>query len=80
MRNKIKIQHIYQEIVHLIEKNYKSNDFMKLHIPLDFKINRLRQKLVKTGIEKGLSHQETLKYSQRLDKLINISLFLRHHV
>lgn len=80
MRNKITIQHIYQGIGHLIDNNYKSNDFMKLHISLDFKINRLRLKLVKTGIEKGLSHQETLKYSQRLDKLIIKSLFLKHYV
>lgn len=80
MPKKITIQHIYQEVGQLIDNNYKSNDFMKLHIPLDFKINRLRQKLVKTGIEKGLSHQVTLKYSQRLDKLIIKSLFLKLHV
>ncbi|MBK5446042.1 aspartyl-phosphate phosphatase Spo0E family protein [Peribacillus sp. TH24] len=41
---------------------------------LDLKINILRRKLVKTGINKGFTHWETLQYSQRLDKLIFKSL------
>ena len=76
MLNKNTIQHTYQEAGHLIDDNYKSINFMKLNIPLDFKIKRLRKKLVETGIKKGLNHQETLKYSQRLDKLIIKALLL----
>ena len=76
MLNKNTIQHFYQEGGHLIDDNYKSNNFIKLNIPLDFKINKLRKKLVETGIKKGLNHQETLKYSQRLDKLIIKALYL----
>ncbi|WP_350302978.1 aspartyl-phosphate phosphatase Spo0E family protein [Peribacillus frigoritolerans] len=34
----------------------------------------LRKKLVHCGLNKGLSHWETIHYSQRLDKLIFMSL------
>ncbi|MEC1522603.1 aspartyl-phosphate phosphatase Spo0E family protein [Neobacillus niacini] len=34
------------------------------------KINRLRKKMICIGMAKGLSHPETLKYSEELDELI----------
>ncbi|MEY8757836.1 aspartyl-phosphate phosphatase Spo0E family protein [Peribacillus frigoritolerans] len=43
---------------------------IKLYRELELNIKILRKKLVETGIKKGLNHQETLKHSQRLDKLI----------
>jgi hypothetical protein len=39
-------------------------------IKLKNQINQLRQKLIKVGKKKGLTHPETIKYSQDLDKLI----------
>lgn len=33
-------------------------------------IIRLRKKMITTGIQKGLTHYETIKYSKELDKLI----------
>ncbi|MBT2614006.1 aspartyl-phosphate phosphatase Spo0E family protein [Bacillus sp. ISL-78] len=41
---------------------------------LDLKIKFLRKKLVQCGVNNGFTHWETLKYSQRLDKLIFKSL------
>lgn len=43
---------------------------IKLYRELELKIKEFRKKLLETGIEKGLNHKETLKCSQRLDKLI----------
>ncbi|MCM3404925.1 aspartyl-phosphate phosphatase Spo0E family protein [Cytobacillus oceanisediminis] len=37
---------------------------------LSKKIQFLRKALVKTGIQKGLKHPETIKHSQMLDELI----------
>lgn len=34
-------------------------------------INLLRDKLIATGINKGLNHNETLKISQKLDQVLN---------
>ena len=76
MLNKNTIQHTYQEVGHLKNDNFKSKKFMILNILLNFKIKRLRKKLVEMGIKKGLNHPDTLRYSQRLDKLIIKSLFL----
>ncbi|HZG73390.1 MAG TPA: aspartyl-phosphate phosphatase Spo0E family protein [Chondromyces sp.] len=33
-------------------------------------INHLRGLMISTGLKKGLSNTETLKYSEKLDKLI----------
>lgn len=33
-------------------------------------IIRLRKKMITSGIQKGLTHHETIKYSKELDKLI----------
>ncbi|MFI8492194.1 MULTISPECIES: aspartyl-phosphate phosphatase Spo0E family protein [Peribacillus] len=49
--------------------NFKSHTEL-----LDFKIKYLRKKLVQCGLNKGLTHWETLQYSQSLDKLIFKSL------
>lgn len=73
--NKKTIQPTSQEASGLTDHNGNANISMKPNILLDFKIKRLRKKLVETGIKKGLNHQETLMYSQRLDKLILKSLF-----
>ncbi|WP_298473016.1 aspartyl-phosphate phosphatase Spo0E family protein [uncultured Psychrobacillus sp.] len=43
---------------------------IKLYRELELNIKELRKILIETGIKKGLNHQETLKYSQKLDKLI----------
>ncbi|CAK6481456.1 aspartyl-phosphate phosphatase Spo0E family protein [Shigella flexneri] len=43
---------------------------IKLYRELELNIKELRKVLIETGIKKGLNHQETLKYSQNLDKLI----------
>ncbi|MGG3943390.1 aspartyl-phosphate phosphatase Spo0E family protein [Peribacillus psychrosaccharolyticus] len=37
---------------------------------LELNIKKFRKILIDTGIQKGLNHKETLKCSQRLDKLI----------
>lgn len=31
----------------------------------------LRKKMITTGIQKGLTHPETIKFSKELDRLIN---------
>ena len=49
-----------------------------LYRELELKINKLRYILIETGIQKGLNHEETLKYSQKLDKLI-VKQFLINH-
>ena len=43
---------------------------IKLYRELELNIKKYRNKLIETGIQKGLNHKETLKCSQRLDKLI----------
>jgi hypothetical protein len=43
---------------------------LKMAKNLELKINILRNKMVRIGSRKGLDNQETLKYSQMLDKLI----------
>ncbi|MGE7765903.1 aspartyl-phosphate phosphatase Spo0E family protein [Peribacillus sp. NPDC096540] len=49
--------------------NFKTrNNHKTKHKELN--INILRKKLVETVIKKGLNHQEKLKHSLRLDKLI----------
>jgi stage 0 sporulation regulatory protein len=45
------------------------NDSCKT-IDLKIQINNLRNKMILIGKEKGLSHPETLKCSEQLDKLI----------
>ena len=40
-------------------------------VELIIRINHLRNLMISTGISKGLSDHETLKYSEELDKLIN---------
>jgi stage 0 sporulation regulatory protein len=35
-------------------------------------INDLRNQMIHSGLTKGLSHPETIKYSQKLDHLINL--------
>ncbi|HDR7875926.1 aspartyl-phosphate phosphatase Spo0E family protein [Bacillus paranthracis] len=37
-------------------------------------IARLREIMIVTGLNKGLSHPETVKHSQKLDELINAQL------
>ncbi|WP_286184581.1 aspartyl-phosphate phosphatase Spo0E family protein [Bacillus sp. SD075] len=37
---------------------------------LELNIKILRKLLIETGVKKGLNHQETLEYSEKLDKLI----------
>ncbi|WP_224752672.1 aspartyl-phosphate phosphatase Spo0E family protein [Metabacillus arenae] len=41
-----------------------------MYSELELNIKNLRKSLIETGIKKGLNHQETLKYSEKLDKLI----------
>jgi hypothetical protein len=43
---------------------------IKFYRELESEIKKLRKTLIETGIQKGLNHQETLKCSQMLDKLI----------
>jgi hypothetical protein len=43
---------------------------LKMTKNLELKINILKKKMVRIGSRKGLDNQETLKYSQMLDKLI----------
>ncbi|MBD1382426.1 aspartyl-phosphate phosphatase Spo0E family protein [Bacillus sp. IB182487] len=43
---------------------------IKMYSELELNIKNLRKSLIETGIKKGLNHQETLKYSEKLDKLI----------
>ncbi|WP_088035038.1 aspartyl-phosphate phosphatase Spo0E family protein [Evansella clarkii] len=38
---------------------------------LENKITVLKEKMITTGIKKGLSHDETVQYSQELDGVIN---------
>ncbi|UTR10101.1 aspartyl-phosphate phosphatase Spo0E family protein [Evansella sp. LMS18] len=38
---------------------------------LENKISALKEKMITTGIEKGLTHDETVQYSQELDGVIN---------
>jgi stage 0 sporulation regulatory protein len=36
------------------------------------RINKIRNKMIKVGLEKGLNDQNTIKISQELDALLNI--------
>ncbi len=36
------------------------------------KIEQLKEEMIKIGDKKGLNHPETIKHSQKLDKLMNI--------
>ncbi|WP_458415330.1 aspartyl-phosphate phosphatase Spo0E family protein [Schinkia sp. CFF1] len=39
---------------------------------IEFDINNLKEKLIKCGMEKGLTHPATIALSQKLDQLLNI--------
>ncbi|WP_077211784.1 aspartyl-phosphate phosphatase Spo0E family protein [Bacillus dakarensis] len=41
-------------------------------LDLNKDIKDLRNQMIDSGLTKGLSHPETIKYSQKLDQLINI--------
>ncbi|MEE3956156.1 aspartyl-phosphate phosphatase Spo0E family protein [Peribacillus frigoritolerans] len=43
---------------------------IKMYRELELNIKSLRKLLIETGVKKGLNHQETLEYSEKLDKLI----------
>ncbi|WP_458414778.1 aspartyl-phosphate phosphatase Spo0E family protein [Schinkia sp. CFF1] len=47
----------------IIDKNELNN--------IEFDINKLKVKLIKCGMEKGLTHPTTIALSQKLDKLLN---------
>ncbi|MBM7647869.1 hypothetical protein JOC78_000809 [Bacillus ectoiniformans] len=51
-----------------------SDNFHKLTA----QINVIRDLMITTGLTKGLDNQETLKYSEELDKLINKYQLLNH--
>jgi hypothetical protein len=38
---------------------------------LESKIERTRDQMVTTGMDKGLSHPDTIELSQKLDRLLN---------
>ncbi|MFC0471743.1 aspartyl-phosphate phosphatase Spo0E family protein [Halalkalibacter kiskunsagensis] len=38
---------------------------------LEDKIESLRLRMIATGEQKGLTHSETIKYSQKLDGILN---------
>ena len=43
---------------------------INIYRELELNIKDLRKSLIETGIQKGLTHHETLKCSQMLDELI----------
>ncbi|MCS0787418.1 aspartyl-phosphate phosphatase Spo0E family protein [Cytobacillus firmus] len=38
---------------------------------LEIKINFKRNRMIRSGIKKGLNHPDTIRLSQQLDKLLN---------
>lgn len=40
----------------------------------EIEIEYMRKELIKLGLQKGFTHHETIKVSQRLDVLINAAL------
>ncbi|RKJ75029.1 aspartyl-phosphate phosphatase Spo0E family protein [Butyricicoccus sp. 1XD8-22] len=46
---------------------------------LENKMSILKSKMISNGLSKGLTHPDTIKYSQELDRVMNCYTKLKHH-
>jgi len=54
-------------ILHSDYNQEKAMNITRLEIKINFKRNRM----IRSGIKKGLNHPDTIRLSQQLDKLLN---------